>query len=109
MATVGSYGGGLSYERGTPVGIERPASDLTGLTESTRKAGSPFLSGNIRERETRLGPERPAQGFRPLGPLGSSSSHHTPLGPLGFDCSQHRQTLRPSVDGARKALRPFGK
>ena len=32
-----------------------------------------------------------------------------PLGPLGFECSQHRQTLRPSVDGIRsKALRPFG-
>ena len=32
-----------------------------------------------------------------------------PLGPLGFDFAQHRQTLRPSVDGIRsKALRPFG-
>ena len=31
------------------------------------------------------------------------------LGPLGFECSQHRQTLRPTVDGTRsKALRPFG-
>ena len=31
-----------------------------------------------------------------------------PLGPLGFDFAQHRQTLRPSVDGVRsKALRPF--
>ena len=31
------------------------------------------------------------------------------LGPLGFECSQHRQTLRPSVDGVRsKALHPFG-
>ena len=30
-----------------------------------------------------------------------------PLGPLGFDFAQHRQTLRPSVDGIRsKALRP---
>ena len=30
-----------------------------------------------------------------------------PLGPLGFACSQHRQTLRPTVDGTRsKALRP---
>ena len=28
------------------------------------------------------------------------------LGPLGFDFAQHRQTLRPSVDGIRsKALR----
>ena len=28
---------------------------------------------------------------------------------LGFDFAQHRQTLRPSVDGTRsKALRPFG-
>ena len=28
---------------------------------------------------------------------------------LGFECSQHRQTLRPSVDGTRsKALRPIG-
>ena len=33
----------------------------------------------------------------------------TPLGPLGFDFAQHRQTLRPSVEGTRsKALRPFG-
>ena len=33
----------------------------------------------------------------------------TPLGPLGFEGAQHRQTLRPSVDGVRsKALRPFG-
>ena len=32
-----------------------------------------------------------------------------PLGPLGFDFAQHRQTLRPTVDGTRsKALRPFG-
>ena len=32
-----------------------------------------------------------------------------PLGPLGLDFAQHRQTLRPSVDGIRsKALRPFG-
>ena len=31
-----------------------------------------------------------------------------PLGPLGFEGAQHRQTLRPSVDGVRsKALRPF--
>ena len=31
------------------------------------------------------------------------------LGPLGFEGAQHRQTLRPSVDGVRsKALRPFG-
>ena len=30
-------------------------------------------------------------------------------GPLGFDFAQHRQTLRPSVDGVRsKALHPFG-
>ena len=37
--------------------------------------------------------------------------HHRalgPLGPLGFECSQHRQTLRPTVDGTRsKTLRPF--
>ena len=33
-----------------------------------------------------------------------------PLGPLGFEGAQHRQTLRPSVDGVRsKALRPFGR
>ena len=25
----------------------------------------------------------------------------TPLGPLGFEGAQHRQTLRPSVDGIR--------
>ena len=32
-----------------------------------------------------------------------------PSSPLGFDFAQHRQTLRPSVDGIRsKALRPFG-
>ena len=32
-----------------------------------------------------------------------------PLGPLGFERAQHRQTLRPTVDGSRsKALRPFG-
>ena len=32
-----------------------------------------------------------------------------PLGPLGFEGAQHRQALRPSVDGIRsKALRPFG-
>ena len=31
------------------------------------------------------------------------------VGPLGFDFAQHRQTLRPSVDGIRsEALRPFG-
>ena len=31
-----------------------------------------------------------------------------PLGPLGFECSQHRQTLRPTVDGTRStALRSF--
>ena len=42
----------------------------------------------------------------PAQPLGSVVC---PLGPLGFECSQHRQTLRPSVDGIRsKALRPFG-
>ena len=30
-------------------------------------------------------------------------------GLLGFDFAQHRQTLRPSVDGIRsKVLRPFG-
>ena len=30
-------------------------------------------------------------------------------GPSSFDFAQHRQTLRPSVDGIRsKALRPFG-
>jgi hypothetical protein len=34
---------------------------------------------------------------------------HRPLGPLGFEGAQHRQTLRPSVDGVRsKALHPFG-
>ena len=34
---------------------------------------------------------------------------HSPLGPLGFEGAQHRQTLRPSVDGIRsKALLPFG-
>ena len=33
----------------------------------------------------------------------------TILGPLGYEGAQHRQTLRPSVDGTRsKALRPFG-
>jgi len=33
----------------------------------------------------------------------------SPLGPLGFDFAQHRQTLRPTVDGNRsQALRPFG-
>jgi len=32
---------------------------------------------------------------------------HLFLGPLGFDFAQHRQTLRPTVDGIRsKALRP---
>ena len=32
-----------------------------------------------------------------------------PSGPLGFECSQHRQTLRPTLDGTRsKALRSFG-
>ena len=32
-----------------------------------------------------------------------------PLGPLGFEGAQHRQTLRPSVDGIRStALRPLG-
>jgi hypothetical protein len=31
------------------------------------------------------------------------------LGPLGFEGAQHRQTLRPSVDGVRStALHPFG-
>ena len=31
------------------------------------------------------------------------------LDPLGFEGAQHRQTLRPTVDGIRsKALRPFG-
>ena len=31
------------------------------------------------------------------------------LGPLGFEGAQHRQTLRPSVEGVRsKALRAFG-
>jgi hypothetical protein len=31
-----------------------------------------------------------------------------PLGPLGFEGAQHRQTLRPSVDGIlSKAPRPF--
>jgi hypothetical protein len=31
------------------------------------------------------------------------------LGPLGFNFAQHRQTLRPSVDGIRsKALHPIG-
>jgi hypothetical protein len=42
----------------------------------------------------------------PLGPLGKLV-RLGPLGPLGFDFAQHRQTLRPSVDGIRsKALRP---
>ena len=32
-----------------------------------------------------------------------------PLGPLGYEGAQHRQTLRPTVDGTRsKALRPLG-
>ena len=31
------------------------------------------------------------------------------LGPLGFDYAQHRQTLRPTVDGIRsEALCPLG-
>jgi len=35
--------------------------------------------------------------------------HNPTLGHLGFEGAQHRQTLRPSVDGIRsKALRPFG-
>jgi len=35
--------------------------------------------------------------------------HQVFLGPLGFDFAQHRQTLRPSLDGIRsKAPRPFG-
>ena len=39
--------------------------------------------------------------LRPLGPL--------LIFALGFEGAQHRQTLRPSVDGIRsKALRPFG-
>jgi hypothetical protein len=28
-----------------------------------------------------------------------------PLGPLGFEGAQHRQTLRPSVDGVRSKAR----
>ena len=41
-------------------------------------------------------------GVSPESPAG-------PLGPLGHECAQHRQILRPSVDGIRsKALRPFG-
>ena len=40
----------------------------------------------------------------------SPAPTQTPLGPLGFECSQHRQTLRPTVDGTRsKVLRPFGR
>ena len=31
--------------------------------------------------------------------------HRPPLGPLGFEGAQHRQTLRPSVDGALVAMR----
>jgi hypothetical protein len=42
-------------------------------------------------------------------PLQARGTQPRPLGRLGFECSQHRQTLRPSVDGIRsKALRPFG-
>ena len=42
-----------------------------------------------------------------LEPLIPPCVNWGPLGPLGFECSQHRQTLRPSVDGVRsKALRP---
>ena len=38
-----------------------------------------------------------------------AASLTSPLGPLGFEGAQHRQTLRPSVDGVHsKALRPFG-
>ena len=34
---------------------------------------------------------------------------HSATSTLGFEGAQHRQTLRPSVDGVRsKALRPFG-
>jgi len=39
----------------------------------------------------------------------SSGAESGPLGPLSFEGAQHRQILRPSVDGVRsKALRPFG-
>ena len=41
--------------------------------------------------------------------LGRRKMVSRPLGPLGYEGAQHRQTLRPSVDGTRsKALRPFG-
>ena len=45
---------------------------------------------------------------RPLHANEADRTFRRPLGPLGFEGAQHRQTLRPSVDGTRsKALRPF--
>ena len=44
-----------------------------------------------------------------MGYHGPSADLLYPLGPLGFDFAQHRQTLRPTLDGTRsKALHPFG-
>ena len=48
--------------------------------------------------------------FVEIGPVFPQPLYKSPLGPLGFEGAQHRQTLRPSVDGVRsKAPRPFGK
>ena len=44
--------------------------------------------------------------FGPLGPSGFERAQG-PLGPLGFECSQHKQTLRPTVDGTRSLFTSF--
>ena len=38
-------------------------------------------------------------GIRSLTPVRSSLGYPRPLGPLGLDFAQHRQTLRPPLDG----------
>ena len=63
------------------------------------------------ERERSRGTFMKKPGFIMLLFLAASGTARgpSPLGPLGFECSQHRQRLRPSVDGIRsKVLRPFG-
>jgi len=58
--------------------------------------------------ESRAKPTLEFTGFKLARFRLKSETEHS-LGPLGFECSQHRQTLRPSVDGIRsKALRLFG-
>ena len=53
--------------------------------------------------------ERACPPSSPLSPFQNSAALPPSPGPLGFEGAQHRQTLRPSVEGVRsEILRLFG-